>query len=538
MKIQRSLWLAWAFFTLAFYGSVATAGPTTERAAQLQAEFNRLFPVRATPLLSVDGKTLTNARRPVIFFLDPNPSTVSTPPPAESMTETLDASGRKDAVSAMSQFNITYTSAGGQDPWGEICQTFPESAKTAFQAAASVWSNILQSGVPINIVACWANLGSSNVLGYSGASPLHRDFHNAPRANTWYQGSLANSLAGIDLDPSNPDMYITYNSLFSWYYGTDGNVPANQVDLMSVVLHEIAHGLNFAGSMDYASGYGSYGYGLTPAYPDVYDTLMKNGSGIDLITFPSNSTILGSQLISNDVWFHGSNAMSANGGNRVKIYAPSPWAVGSSYAHLDYDTFKGTANRLMVYAISYGTAIHDPGPVTRGLLQDLGWVQQPNYIPITVTLSPSGSGTASCSPNPVLYNNSSTCTATPNAGYTFQAWSGDCTGATCVLNNVISPKAVTANFTQTIPSYPITVSTVPTGGGAASCTPNPVQHGSSSTCTATPNAGYILQRWSGDCSGATCVLSNVTSAKAVTANFANMELLLPHRGGWRAILGQ
>lgn len=530
MKMQRRLCLLWAFFTLAFYGSIATAGPT-ERAAQLQAEFNRLFPVRPKPLLSVDGKMITNARRPVILFLDPNPSTVST-------AETLDASGRRDAASATSQFNITYTPAGGQDPWKEICQTFPESAKTAFQAAASVWSSILQSSVPINIVACWANLGGSLTLGYSGGSSLHRNFSNAPRANTWYQGSLANSLAGIDLSPSYPDMYITYNSQFSWYYGTDGNVPANQVDLMSVVLHEIAHGLSISGSMQYdkINGYGSFGYGT--AYPDVYDTLMRNGGGTALISYPSNSTTLGSQLISNDVWFHGSNAMSANGGNRVKIYAPSPWDPGSSYAHLDYDTFKNTANRLMVYAISYGTAIHDPGPVTRGLLQDLGWVQQPNYINITVNLSPSGSGTASCSPNPVLYNNSSTCTATPSAGYTFQAWSGDCTGATCVLNNVISPKAVTANFTQTIPSYPITVSTVPTGGGAASCTPNPVQHGSSSICTATPNAGYILQMWSGDCTGATCVLSNVTSAKAVTANFANMELLLPHRGGWRAILGQ
>ena len=65
--------------------------------------------------------------------------------------------------------------------------------------------------------------------------------------------------------------------------------------------------------------------------------------------------------------------MTANGGNRVKMYAPSTWSEGSSYSHLDYDTFKTTENNMMVYAISYGTANHNPGPVTKGLLKDLGW---------------------------------------------------------------------------------------------------------------------------------------------------------------------
>ncbi len=74
-------------------------------------------------------------------------------------------------------------------------------------------------------------------------------------------------------------MYITYNSNFSWYYGTDGNPPSAQVDLMSVVLHEIAHGLNFSGSMAYSGGMGNWGYGDSPAYPNIYDTFMRDGSG-------------------------------------------------------------------------------------------------------------------------------------------------------------------------------------------------------------------------------------------------------------------
>ena len=68
-------------------------------------------------------------------------------------------------------------------------------------------------------------------------------------------------------------------------------------------------------------------------------------------------------------------------------------------------------------------------------------------------------------------------------------------------------------------TYPITVSVNPAPGGNASCTPNPVTSGGNSTCSASANTGYTFSSWSGDCTGATCSLTNVTGAKAVTANF-------------------
>lgn len=68
-------------------------------------------------------------------------------------------------------------------------------------------------------------------------------------------------------------------------------------------------------------------------------------------------------------------------------------------------------------------------------------------------------------------------------------------------------------------SYPITVNINPAASGNASCTPNPVTEGGSATCSATSNPGYVFSSWSGDCSGSACTLSNVISAKTVTANF-------------------
>ncbi len=140
-----------------------------------------------------------------------------------------------------------------------------------------------------------------------------------------------------------------------------------------------------------------------------------------------------------------------------------------------------------------------------------------NSYSITTTASPGAGGTVSCTPNPVSHGSGATCTATANAGYTFGSFSGDCSGATCVLASITSAKSVTATFT--LNTYAIAAAASPVAGGTVSCTPNPVSHGSGATCTATPNANYTFGSFSGDCSGATCTLSNVTSAKSVTASF-------------------
>ena len=100
--------------------------------------------------------------------------------------------------------------------------------------------------------------------------------------------------------------------------------------------------------------------------------------------------------------------MAANGNQRVKMYGPSTWWSGSSYSHLDYATFNNTPNQLMVYAISPGESVHDPGAVTTGLLEDLGWAVGTT---INIYVDPSGS----CGGNTPCY---STIQAAVNAAST------------------------------------------------------------------------------------------------------------------------
>ena len=75
--------------------------------------------------------------------------------------------------------------------------------------------------------------------------------------DTLYHSALANKLAGEDLIPGDPgtsadDIRARFNSDIgkpaclagtSWYYGLDTNHTASQINLVTVLLHEFAHGL-------------------------------------------------------------------------------------------------------------------------------------------------------------------------------------------------------------------------------------------------------------------------------------------------------
>lgn len=291
------------------------------------------------------------------------------------------------AVDSIRNTNLTYTYF---DPAGEVGRFVPPpanlnrapatanitanymgawtpEAQTAFEYAISIWEATLTSNVTIVVNAEFSALGEG-ILGGAGPWDFRRNFAGAPQGNTWYPIALANALANTDLNGAEPEIDSAFSNTFDWYYGTDGNPPNNKIDFVSVVLHELGHGLGFVGLANYAGGNGS----LQPSgSPAIYSRFTQNGSGTPLLSFPDGSAALGSQLTSNNIYFSGPNANAANGG-RVPLYAPASWQQGSSYSHLA-ESFNGSPNALMTYSIGFGEAEHAPGPVMIGMFKDMGW---------------------------------------------------------------------------------------------------------------------------------------------------------------------
>ena len=145
-----------------------------------------------------------------------------------------------------------------------------------------------------------------------------------------------------------------------------------------------------------------------------------------------------------------------------------------------------------------------------------------------ITVASSANGSVDCTPNPVIDGEDAACTATPDAHYLLAAWGDACASTptsslTCTLANVQAPQTVSATFTNITHAITVTPST----NGAVVCTPNPVNEGADSVCTATPASGYALASWGDACasspaSSLTCTLANVQSAQTVSATFTNI----------------
>lgn len=213
-------------------------------------------------------------------------------------------------------------------------------------------------------------------------------------------GALADAVAGRNVVPSfSSDLVARFNSndAVGWYYGTDGNTPSGRNDFVTLVLHEIGHGLGFISASGVSEttdgvmegrlkiGQGNLNY--------IYDTFVLNGSGTAITTFEDPSAALFSQLTGNNLFWDGEKGKAENGGNRPKLYAPTTWDPGGSFIHLDESTFPaGNQNSLMTPLFSRAEAIHHPGSIGLGMFEDMGWTirKAPVFVVKTVTRSDVG----------------------------------------------------------------------------------------------------------------------------------------------------
>jgi glucose/arabinose dehydrogenase len=144
----------------------------------------------------------------------------------------------------------------------------------------------------------------------------------------------------------------------------------------------------------------------------------------------------------------------------------------------------------------------------------------------SLTVNTSGSGTVSKSPDQTTYSSGSSVilTATPAAGYKFNAWSGSATGSTNPLTvSMTANKTITATFVA-VTQYTLTVNTA--GSGTVAKNPDQATYntGSSVILTATPAAGYRFSAWSGSATGSTNPLTvSMTANKTITATFVLIQ---------------
>jgi hypothetical protein len=283
-------------------------------------------------------------------------------------------------------FQVTYVNSCGQNEW-------PDEALEAFDYALSIWSTHVQSDVPIRVEAVWN--GNISSLGSAGPTRIvHSSNIPGAQPDTWYPIAQASAMTGVDFvaiadarpdDEESYDLVVNINcSTSNWYFGTDANPGSNQIDLVTVILHEIAHGLGFLGTMDGNNSTSSAEWGIDhndSETPIIYDRIIQDGldnSVLNQSTYPNPSEDLYQAVTGQrgGLFYSGENSTRMFTENLVPVYAPSTWRQGSSYAHVDDQTFSRPENRenaLMRPRIDQAFALHSPGPVLCGIMADKEW---------------------------------------------------------------------------------------------------------------------------------------------------------------------
>lgn len=246
---------------------------------------------------------------------------------------------------------------------GNAGTTLGQQRLNAFQRAADIWGATLDSPVEIKILATFEPLtcsATSAVLGSAGTTTIWTDFGSVgffPGAQfpaTWYHNALANKLAGTDLSAGEvtADLVARFNSNLGnagcltgtfWYLGFDSN-HGNNIDLVTVLLHEFAHGLGFSQFASVSSG--ALAFGQTDIYGRQLFDLTINKTWDAMTNAERRASAINGFKV---VWT----------GNTVTSDLPHVLSLGTPLLRINSPS--GIAGNYAVGTAAFGATLSSPG---------------------------------------------------------------------------------------------------------------------------------------------------------------------------------
>jgi len=259
--------------------------------------------------------------------------------------------------------------------------------RTATEYALELWSEQFAGTVPVDINVSFEPM-ASGTLGSATRMPSYWN----PATQSWYCSAVGNQLAGYNVVPNQRDIRIRMNSSYNFHYELDANPSSGRHDCVTIMLHEVSHGLGFFplcredGRYTYTTPTGGGSY---TNYPGIFDRQLFRGLDGPCLTELSQEE-RAALMTSGNLYAGapGSHLLAANDGIRVRMYAPATYSGGSSNSHWDDSVNNFTT--FMKRSISANWALHSFNTRKIGILLDIGWTLPNNPDAVYVTFNANG----------------------------------------------------------------------------------------------------------------------------------------------------
>jgi hypothetical protein len=253
---------------------------------------------------------------------------------------------------AKSTFNITYDSS----------LPTPDVAKPAIEAAIKVWADNFPSTVTMRVLSRWDSLDSGTLGSASSPYSVHGSICGTSKLldNALYSSPSAAALEGVDFLSANQEhIRMQFNKNAAWSYDPTSNktITFNTWDLMSVVLHEVCHGLFFNGRFSADAIYYNGGF-----LPGRFDRFLVPSSTASIVDKCYSKTDLAAIMLNSKRFVDPTKA-----GTNFLVFSPNPYQPGSSTYHFDTNQLSADCANLGI-PVSECSALMTPS-LTNGVLK-------------------------------------------------------------------------------------------------------------------------------------------------------------------------
>lgn len=271
----------------------------------------------------------------------------------------------------------------------------------ALESIGAIWAAELASDVPIRVGVQFMPLlckATSATLASARPASIFRDFSEATVPGTWHHAALADALQGINVDlnpgPDRVDIDVDINLAIddgcfnggTWYYGVDGNPPSGTIDIVPVMLHELAHGLGFSTFVSLQDRFDENDELIAEAGEKVDgfdDVFMRQIGDVESGTlfWPEMTNAERADSAVNDpnvVWLgpnveqQAGRVVTASGAfsfEFLRLHAPDPVEEGGSISHWTTDAFPN----LLMEPVLRSSLRFGELDLTVDMLADIGW---------------------------------------------------------------------------------------------------------------------------------------------------------------------